>query len=638
MPQLNLTFFGAFNASIDNEPIDAFTIARVQALLAYLALEPAQPHHRQAIAGMLWPHVSDRHALHSLRSTLHRLRRGLDEAYPELSQILLITTRQTITFHSTPSPTSLHSLHIDVIQFEHLIASSRDHAHQALDQCSHCLSLLAQAVSLYRSELLNGFYLEGAPAFDEWLLLHREMYHQRALMALQTLSSAYETRKDFDQAYTYARKLLNLDLYREDSHRRVMRLLSYQGFPDQALTQYAKCKQLLQDELEAGPSQETIELAHRIQRGELSDPEVEVERGPHSTALSTSLVDKQSLTMTAYTAADLPEVGPFFGRDSEIQQLRHWLVDDRCRLVSILGIGGIGKTSLAAHLARELASGDTFDQILWRSLLNAPETTDMLPSILQVLSDQTLSDIPESIDEQLRLLINYLRDKRVLLVLDNMESIMENKKAGVFRSGYESYAQLIQHLARFKHQGQLLLTSRERPRGFARLEKDGHLVRSLQLRGLDHRASQVLLSQRGIVGSRDAESQFINQYSGHPLALKLAADTVDEVFGGDLREFLSEEALVFDDIRDILDQQFAQLTDLEQGILFWLTIEREPTSFARLRANLLQTPAQNHLMEALRSLQRRSLIERQSEGFALQNVITEYLSDRLIEIAYQELA
>ncbi|MCB0186766.1 MAG: hypothetical protein KDE31_21010, partial [Caldilineaceae bacterium] len=127
------------------------------------------------------------------------------------------------------------------------------------------------------------------------------------------------------------------------------------------------------------------------------------------------------------------------------------------------------------------------------------------------------------------------------------------------------------------------------------------------------------------------------RYSGNPLALKLVADTRDEIFGGDLTALLADESLIFDDIRAVLDQHFARLTDLEQQILFWLAVEREATPPALLRANLVEPPPQRIFIETLRNLQRRSLVERQEAGFALQNVVTEYLTDRLIEVVYREL-
>ena len=141
----------------------------------------------------------------------------------------------------------------------------------------------------------------------------------------------------------------------------------------------------------------------------------------------------------------------------------------------------MGKTTLAAQCIRELVNHDDapFDAIYWRSLVNAPRLDELLPPLLQALSHQQLTYIPEQVDEQLRLLLGYLRERRVLLVLDNIESILEPGAAGAYRPGYESYGQMIHQAATLEHQSHLVLTSRERPRGYDRLEPDGYPVKSL---------------------------------------------------------------------------------------------------------------------------------------------------------------
>ena len=187
------------------------------------------------------------------------------------------------------------------------------------------------------------------------------------------------------------------------------------------------------------------------------------------------------------------------------------------------------------------------------------------------------------------------------------------------------------------HRSQLLITTRERPPKLTHLEGDTPLVRSLQLDGLDVEAGRALLADRGLSGTVGQAGELIRRYSGNPLALKLVTETVDEMYFGDVDEFLGDETLVFDDIRLVLHQQFARATQLEQEILFWMAVNREPMSMPEIRANLLQMPPQRKLIEALRNLQRRSLIERNELGFGLQNVIIEYLTNHLVETAHAEL-
>lgn len=135
------------------------------------------------------------------------------------------------------------------------------------------------------------------------------------------------------------------------------------------------------------------------------------------------------------------------------------------------------------------------------------------------------------------LLLGYLRTKRVLFVLDNLESNLEREQADAIRAGYEPHSQFIQQMAILEHQSHLLLTSRERPRSYARLERDGYPIQSLQLTGLDDEAGRTLLAKRSVVTQGNAESTLIQRYSGNPLALKLIADTADEIFDGDIAEF-----------------------------------------------------------------------------------------------------
>ncbi|MBE7552121.1 MAG: AAA family ATPase [Anaerolineales bacterium] len=333
---------------------------------------------------------------------------------------------------------------------------------------------------------------------------------------------------------------------------------------------------------------------------------------------------------------ETPDLGSFYGREREQEALERWLVTDRCRLVALVGMGGIGKTVLATKVARQVSSH--FDYVIWRSLINAPPLTSMLRGWFHVLSQQQLHRWPDHLAEQLELLFDTLRRQRCLLILDNVETIMQQgSRAGQYRPGYELYGQLIQRFGDGEHQSCLLLTSRERPQGLARLANDNPLIRFHQLAGLAESAGLAILQGQRLSGPAHVLEGLVEHYSGHPLALKLIAQTIQELFAGDTEAFLREEAVIFDDIRDILDQQFARLSALERDIMLWLAIEREAVSPQILRDNLVKSEAGGIFLEALRSLQRRSLLEQQAAGFTLQNVIMEYTTDRLIDQVYSEI-
>jgi WD40 repeat protein len=357
----------------------------------------------------------------------------------------------------------------------------------------------------------------------------------------------------------------------------------------------------------------------------------------------------------------VPMVETFYGRQAELEQLTNWIVDQRCRLVTILGMGGQGKTALAAKLVRTLAElpanvgtmpapddpariasgadeGQRFVTILWQSLLNAPPLSEVLQTWIQVLSGYRVEELPASLDRQFDLLLGYLGRQRCLLILDNVESIMTTgERAGQYRTGYEGYGQLLQRVGEFNHQSCLLLTSREEPYGLKRLKMGSSAIQLLRLGGLAAPVAQSMLHDFGLAGAAEASAEVVRRYSGNPLALKLVAAVIQGLFDGNTQAFLAEETLVFDDIRDVLDQHFARLSPLEREIMNWLAIEREPIELSMLVDNLIKSPSPRVVLETLHSLHRRFLLEQDGERHSLQNVVLEYTTDRLVENIGREL-
>jgi WD40 repeat protein/DNA-binding SARP family transcriptional activator/predicted ATPase len=627
---------GAFEVILGQVTITAFPTDKIRALLTYLALNGSQPHRRELLSGLLWPEMPGPLALTNLRLALHRLRQTLDEAVPGSANQLLLSTRQTIQLNPA-------AVTVDVAVFQALLTACNTHPHAELATCEPCLARLAEAVTHYRGELLAGFGLFDAPPFEEWLLLRRESLHQQALAALDRLILAYEQRGDHQQAHSYAGRQLAIDPSREEAHRQVMRALARLGLREQALAQFESCRRLLREQLDVDPDLETVALYEQIRTGTLPERVkgwgFDVSSAERGEAVTNQPVPPSPLHPFTPSPlhrdwGEVAEIGKVYGRQSELAQLEQWLIHARCRLVAVLGIGGVGKTTVAAATAQAVAPH--FDRVLWRSLLNAPPLDELLPDILQRLADEQLVEIPHSLDRQLALLLDSLRRQRVLLVLDNLESVLHPDQPGHPRPGYAGYALLLRQIVEQEHQSCLLLTSRERPQGIGRWEEDFPAVRSLPLDGLDAAAGQAMLGARGVSGSHAEASALVERYSGNPLALKLVVQTVQELFRNDIGAFLALEAPFFDDIRTVLDQQFARLSPLEQEVLIWLAIEREPVSLTQLRQNLVEPGAPHTLLEALRALQRRSLIGQSAEGFLLQNVVIEYLTDYLVEQVTQE--
>ena len=332
------------------------------------------------------------------------------------------------------------------------------------------------------------------------------------------------------------------------------------------------------------------------------------------------------------------DVPTFYGREPDLAMLTRWVVEEGCRMVSVLGMGGIGKSALVVHAMKSLA--DHFDVVLFRSLRDAPECSALLESCLAVLVPDQQTLLPQSLEQRLRLLLEELRRRRVLLVLDNLEALLsEGEMLGRLRPGYEGYGQLLEQIAHTAHQSCLLLTTREIPAALRALEGRRTFVRSLRLSGLEAAACLLLLADHEVIGSPEEQAQLRDIYAGNPLALNIVAETIVDLFGGEIEPFLSGDTIIFGSITGLLEEQWARLSSLEQMVLNWLAIMREPVSIADLLAVLVAPLSHGQVLEAVDGLRRRSLIERGQRvgSFTLQSVMLEYVTGKLVATASENI-
>ncbi len=344
----------------------------------------------------------------------------------------------------------------------------------------------------------------------------------------------------------------------------------------------------------------------------------------------------------------------FFGRKEELVEFEQLIVKDHCRLLIILGMGGIGKTALAKKLANKIQ--DDFNYVIWRSLREAPPVEKILTDVVKFLSNQQIIDLPDNLSDAINLIIqNYLKSSRCLLIFDNVESIMQaGESTGQYQKGYEGYRQLFNAIGEREHNSCLLLTSRERPQNFERLGIEDRFVRFRELSGLTFEDIQKFFS--GILASKKELLEVLKLYSGNPLFLKLAANYVkyEKRFQGKIGQFLKEAKFVIgkplldcederDAIRKMLDWYFQRLSDDNQSdekqkeVIYWFAINREPVSFSELKEDILSS-AKNELLDTLQSLQRRIPLEIiENNKYTLQNLLIEYITDRLVEKIFNEI-
>ncbi|MEM7726734.1 MAG: NB-ARC domain-containing protein [Cyanobacteria bacterium P01_A01_bin.45] len=344
-----------------------------------------------------------------------------------------------------------------------------------------------------------------------------------------------------------------------------------------------------------------------------------------------------------YFCSEAPDVSIFYGRIEELNILQKWIITDYCRLIALVGIGGIGKTTLSTKVVQNLSQN--FDFTIWFSLRNAPPPLEIITKLLQILSNGEETDLAKNITLLINKLLGYLQEQRSLLVFDNVDAIFcDSNYAGNYLNGYEGYSELFQKLGETSHQSCLLITSREKPKEITTLEGKELPVRSLQITGLGIDEVKKIFQMKGITDAIDSDwEQLTINYGGNPLYTKFIATTVLDLFDGDISNFSAQSSTVFGDVRNLIAQQFNRLSELEKSLLYWLAINQDAVDLKELQEDLLSSQfdlSQNqpfNLLEVLESLNCRSLIEKKNSKFLLQPVVMEYLTINFIDRICQEI-
>ncbi|BAU13376.1 WD-40 repeat-containing protein [Leptolyngbya sp. NIES-3755] len=322
-----------------------------------------------------------------------------------------------------------------------------------------------------------------------------------------------------------------------------------------------------------------------------------------------------------------------FVRDPELKTLKHWIFKDHCKVVTISGDGGIGKSVLAAKLAEQVK--DRFNYVIWQSLRNAPKIQEIVRKIINILSDgrESSRSLHESNRDSTEELIHYLQQNSCLVILDNFDSVPLNDPNA--SKHYSGYCQLLDQIQSSSHQSCVILTSRSDPPSVA---DRSQLARSLSLKELKPTAGVQILKSEGLEGTKHELTELNGLYHGNPLALKIAASIIKEDFDNAVGRFLAQagQGGEFQDIRDSLQRQFDQLCDRAQSVMYWLAINRQWITIEQLREDIANLTSTEDLLEIIGFLERRSLIERSNDQFTLQPVIMEWVTEQFIDRAIAE--
>lgn len=322
---------------------------------------------------------------------------------------------------------------------------------------------------------------------------------------------------------------------------------------------------------------------------------------------------------------DAPEYYRLYNRSNELATLKQWILAENSRIVTITGLSGMGKTTLARELLEQIK--DNFDRILWRSHRKFPTLNALKTNLIEFLAPPPPTQNP-SILNYLRSrssILDYLRSHRCLIILDDFqETLTPGELVGNYIPEFANYGKLIKEIARFSHNSCFLLLSWEIPREIATLETENRYCYTLQLQGLGESATELLTVKK--LTDKDRWLELINLYGGNPAWLNIIASSIQDLFNGSVAHFLSYSTLFLGDLEPILQEHYRRLSEPEKLVMGWLANQETGVDISKKPTELL---SESDFLRAIQSLRKRSLIEKalneKTSGFTLQPAMKEYV-------------
>ncbi|CCI02651.1 MAG: ATPase [Microcystis aeruginosa PMC 728.11] len=310
-----------------------------------------------------------------------------------------------------------------------------------------------------------------------------------------------------------------------------------------------------------------------------------------------------------------PEITQFYGRITELNNLQTCIVADKYRLVNVLGLKEIGKTTLSLKLVDKIK--DNFNYVIRRSLYFCPKLDELLSEILQSINPQL--KLSQSLERQLNLFLQLMKSHRCLIILDDLQSLFDSKKlAGNYQKEYQNYQLLFKSIAEVNHQSCLLLLSQEKPIDTTFYGQKNKFIKTLIIEGLGEDAIEILRHHNLL--NEDSWEALIKCYQGHPLWLELVASFIQETFLGKVADFLEIKYPIAEEtLEQTLLSILQNLTESEKLMLTELANFNQPISIKEMidQTSLAYTDS----LKVIQSLIRRIIVAKDENALLCLNPV-----------------